>query len=179
MSLAQNFKMMSLYNQRVNSQLMAHCLPLSQEKLEKETHSFFPHIISYWNHLLFGDLILLTRLASNEIGLLSSVDFTSFPSPKSPKDIYYSNISDIAALRHQLDKLLIQYCSSLTEDECSKSMTYTTTEGVVINKLVADVMQHMFNHQTHHRGQLTCILSQLGIDYGCMDLPEIVIEGSA
>lgn len=47
-----------------------------------------------------------------------------------------------------------------------------------ITKAVADITQHIFNHQTHHRGQLTCVLSQLGIDYGCMDLPVIVAEGS-
>ena len=30
---------------------------------------------------------------------------------------------------------------------------------------------HLFNHQTHHRGQLTTLLSQLGIDPGVTDLP--------
>jgi uncharacterized damage-inducible protein DinB len=57
-------------------------------------------------------------------------------------------------------------------------MTYHTTEGDEITKVAADVTQHLFNHQTHHRGQLTCILSQFDIDYGCMDLPVIVPEGS-
>jgi uncharacterized damage-inducible protein DinB len=43
---------------------------------------------------------------------------------------------------------------------------------------VADITQHIFNHQAHHRGQLTCVLSQFGVDYGCMDLPVVVTEGS-
>ena len=62
MSLASNFRMLSLYNQRMNEQLILCCHELSKDYLEKETHSFFPNIISYWNHLLFGDLILLKRL---------------------------------------------------------------------------------------------------------------------
>lgn len=178
LSLSKNFRMMSLYNQRMNTQLMNICLALSNDLLEKDTHSFFPNIISYWNHILFGDLILVGRLALNEIGMLSPQDLSVFPTPKSPQDTYYSTLSDIAVLRKQADELIMQYCTSLTEEDCEKFITYTTTEGVSITKAVADVTQHIFNHQTHHRGQLTCVLSQFGVDYGCMDLPVIVSEGS-
>ncbi|MEM6581636.1 MAG: DinB family protein [Pseudomonadota bacterium] len=33
------------------------------------------------------------------------------------------------------------------------------------------LVAHMYNHQTHHRGQLTTVLSQMGYDYGATDLP--------
>jgi len=169
---------MSLYNQRMNSQLMGHSLTLSADILTKDTDSFFPNIISYWNHILFGDLILLGRLAANNIGNLSSLDFSEFPKAISPQDIYHTNLLDIALLRSRVDSLIIHYCNNLTEEDCERFITYTTTEGVVITKAVADITQHIFNHQTHHRGQLTCLLSQAGVDYGCMDLPVIVAEGS-
>lgn len=170
--------MMSLYNQRINVQLMESCLKLPNNILNKETHSFFPNIISYWNHLLFGDLILVGRLALNEIANLSPQDLLVFPTPQAPKDIYFSTLLDIAVIRAQLDKVIIQYCSNLTEADCDKFITYTTTEGIEITRAVADVTQHIFNHQAHHRGQLTCVLSQFGVDYACMDLPVIVAEGS-
>lgn len=178
MSLSKNFRMMSLYNQRMNNQLMGHCLTLSADILTKDTDSFFPNIISYWNHILFGDLILLGRLAANNIGSLSPLDFSEFPKPISPQDIYHTNLLDIALLRTQIDVLIIRYCKNLTENDCDRFITYTTTEGDVISKAVADITQHIFNHQTHHRGQLTCLMSQAGVDYGCMDLPVIVTEGS-
>ena len=170
--------MMSLYNQRMNSQLMDICLTLSSDTLEEDTHSFFPNIINYWNHILFGDLILIGRLASNNIAKLSPLDLSDFPEPVSPQDIYHHNLRDIASLRAQVDKLIIHYCDNLTEQDCDRFITYTTTEGAAITKAVADVTQHIFNHQAHHRGQLTCVLSQAGVDYGCMDLPVIVSEGS-
>ena len=178
LSLSKNFKMMSLYNQRMNSQLIGHCQTLTTETLEKNTQSFFPNIISYWNHILFGDLILMGRLASNNIAKLSPLDFSEFPTPTSPQDIYHTNLLDIAMLRAQVDALIIRYCYNLTEEDCDRFITYTTTEGIAITKAVADVTQHIFNHQAHHRGQLTCLLSQAGVDYGCMDLPVIVAEGS-
>ena len=178
MSLVSNFQMMAEYNKRINKQLIDCCQSLSNDELVKETHSFFPNIIAYWNHILFGDMILLGRLAKNEISSLTSNDFIELPTPKSPRDIYHENFSDIIVLRNKVDGLISQYCQDLTDAQCQQMITYQTTENVTITKKVADVTQHIFNHQTHHRGQLTCILSQLGIDYGCMDLPIIVAEGS-
>lgn len=90
---------MSLYNQRMNEQLMESCQALSKAQLEQETHSFFPNIISYWNHIIFGDLILVGRLALNEIGSLSTQYLAAFPLPKSPQGIYYKKLADIAVLR--------------------------------------------------------------------------------
>ena len=178
MSLAKNFRMLSHYNQRINTQLIDCCTSLSNDVLVKETNSFFSNVISYWNHILFGDLILLGRLASNHIAGISLNDFTECPTPKSPNDIYHNKFSDIAILRKAVDELIIKYSSNLTDDDCQKFITYQTTEGESITKAVSDVTQHIFNHQAHHRGQLTCVLSQIGVNYGCMDLPVIVPEGS-
>ena len=134
--------------------------------------------MNYWDHIIFGDLILMYRLALNQIAKLSLQDLSVLPTPRSPNDIYYQRLSDITLLRRQIDELIIQYCANLTHDDCEKFITYMNTEGQEITSLVSDITQHIFNYQTHHRGQLSCILSQLCVDYGCMDLPVIVSEGS-
>ncbi len=72
----------------------------------------------------------------------------------------------------------MNWCSELHDDDCKKAISYTTTEGDLVSRQARDVIQHMFNHQTHHRGQLTSILCSFGINYGCTDLPIIVPEGS-
>ena len=178
MSLVNNFRMLSRYNQRINKQLMQTCIALPEALLTKESHSFFPTILSYWNHLLFGDLILLGRLASYTTDLLQPEDLAQFPKPKTPRDIYYQQLPELMAARFTLDEVLIRFCENLTDEDCRQKICYTSTEGEVITKVVGDVIQHLFNHQTHHRGQLTCVLSQFSVDYGCMDLPVIVSEGS-
>jgi uncharacterized damage-inducible protein DinB len=43
-------------------------------------------------------------------------------------------------------------------------------EGRQNRKVLGDVLQHVFNHQTHHRGQASTLFSQLGIDIGATDL---------
>ena len=170
--------MLSRYNVRINEQLIRCCQQLTDDELTKDRQSFFPNVISYWNHILFGDLILLKRMAINGIAGLTVEDFIHFPEAKSPQDIYHRQLTAIGLLRQQVDRLITQFFEGLTEQDCLKMITYQSTEGEVITKNVADICQHLFNHQTHHRGQLTCILSQLGLDYGCMDLPVIVPEGS-
>ena len=170
--------MMSLYNQRINNQLINCCLSLPEKDLHKETHSFFANIISYWNHILFGDLILLNRLAATELTHLKLENLAKFPTPETTQDIYHTKFQKLVSLRQDVDELIISFCEHLTEAECEQVIHYQTTEGESVSKKVADVIQHIFNHQTHHRGQLTCVLSQMDVDYGCMDLPIIVPEGS-
>ena len=178
MSIVQNFQMMAHYNQRINQQLLAVCQSLPDDLLNKPTGSFFATITDYWNHLLFGDLILLGRLANNNLAGLSSNSLANFPTPVSPQDTYFERIAELSSARASLDELIIDFCQQLSEQECSTIIRYTTTEGDCVSKIASDVIQHLFNHQTHHRGQLTCVLSQFGADYGCMDLPVIVPEGS-
>jgi uncharacterized damage-inducible protein DinB len=39
------------------------------------------------------------------------------------------------------------------------------------HRLKGVLVTHMFSHQTHHRGQVTTLLSQMGLDMGSTDLP--------
>jgi uncharacterized damage-inducible protein DinB len=162
----------------MNAQLLACCRNLPDDKLAEDTKTFFPSIISYWNHLMFGDLIMMNRLASNEIGSLTVADLAIFPKPVSTQDTYFDNLSDIGNARHNIDTLIFEWCSTLTAKDCEQILTYRTTEGHKLSRRASDIIQHMFNHETHHRGQLTCILSLNNVDYGCTDLPVIVPEGS-
>ena len=168
--------MLSLYNSRMNAQLLRCCKTLPSDKLEQNTHTFFPIIISYWNHILFGDLIMLNRLVENETSALRPADLAFFPTPTNTRDIYFVDIQEIEIVRKKLDKLIVEWCSTLSYQDCENTLRYTTTEGVEMSKTTADVVLHMFNHQTHHRGQLTSILSLYGADYGCTDLLVIVPE---
>jgi uncharacterized damage-inducible protein DinB len=43
-------------------------------------------------------------------------------------------------------------------------------KGVTSKKRLGDVLLHVFNHQTHHRGQATTLFSQMGVDVGGTDL---------
>ena len=44
------------------------------------------------------------------------------------------------------------------------------TKGATFTRSVEGLLTHLFNHQTHHRGQVTTLLSQVGVDVGVTDL---------
>lgn len=67
MDLPSNFRMLAIYNQRMNNQLLHACKKLTNEQVYYNTNAFFPSVMAHWNHILFGDLIMLRRLIANNI----------------------------------------------------------------------------------------------------------------
>ncbi len=177
MGLSSNFRMLAVYNQRMNDQLLKVCEKLSSDQLHQETGSFFSSVMSYWNHLLFGDLIMLQRLIATDLACIDTRILESLPIAKSVNDTFVSSLEELKELRSRVDDIYIQITQEFEEGDCERIVRYITTEGTKIERNVGEFCQHIFNHQTHHRGQLTCILSQFGLDFGCTDLPVIVPEG--
>ncbi|MGF1697277.1 damage-inducible protein DinB [Vibrio lamellibrachiae] len=178
MDLPSNFRMLARYNQRMNTQLLNVCEQLTDVQLHQDTHAFFPSVMNHWNHVLFGDLIMLQRLVSNQIVQLDGRLQQSLPIATRIHDTFAEDMNSLKSLREKVDRIYIDMAQGFDSDTCSKIVRYTTTEGNTIEKNVAEFCQHIFNHQTHHRGQLTTLLSQFGLDYGCTDLPMVVPEGS-
>jgi uncharacterized damage-inducible protein DinB len=53
-------------------------------------------------------------------------------------------------------------------------MRYSNTKGVQREHPMWQALTHFFNHQTHHRGQVTTLLMQAGVDVGVTDLIALV-----
>ena len=73
-----------------------------------------------------------------------------------------------------LDKVLIDWCNELNENDLDESLKYANFKDEMQNKRFGDLILHVFLHQIHHRGQVTTLLSQESIDFGETDLPEMV-----
>lgn len=109
MDLASSFKMLATYNQRMNEQLIAVCQQLTAEQLQKETHSFFPTVMDYWN---LGDLIMLQRLVANNIVVLDTATAERLPIAKGINDTFVDDLLSLKTLRHTVDRAYI----SMTRD---------------------------------------------------------------
>ena len=66
----------------------------------------------------------------------------------------------------------------VVEDDFDRDLTYTNSKGVVSSRNFSELVSHLFNHQTHHRGQVSALLYQKGADIGVtdflMDIPDRV-----
>lgn len=72
--------------------------------------------------------------------------------------------------RTSLDSHIINWINQLSDADIDHPFSYSNMKGVVSTKNLYLVLVHFFNHQTHHRGQATTLLTQAGVDVGLTDL---------
>jgi len=76
--------------------------------------------------------------------------------------------------RRQLDSTIIAWCEQLSASDLNHKLAYRNMKGVASVKNYGSLMLHFFNHQTHHGGQTTTLLSQQGLDVGITDLLALI-----
>ena len=173
-----NFVMLALHNQRMNARLLRSSATLSEERLNLDTGGFFGSIIAHWNHIMFADLIMFGRIADNRLGADYLQELATFPQPVAPTDIYYPELESFTRRRADLDRIILDWIRNVAAPAFDATLSFVSTEGNTVRIVACDLLQHIFMHAIHHRGQITCLLSQSGVDYGSTDLPVIVPEGS-
>lgn len=170
MSLKSNFELMADYNQWMNKSIYEAASKLSVSELSEDRGAFFGSIISTLNHILVGDTIWLKRF-SDHPSKLKALDYVrELQSPQTLDAILYTKFEKLLDARIKMDSTIQEFVCELTDDVLSSSLTYSNTKGEAFTKNWGHLIQHFFNHQTHHRGQVSTLLSQAGVDTGVTDL---------
>jgi uncharacterized damage-inducible protein DinB len=146
------------YNQWMNQKLYAVCADIPDRDRKSDRGAFFKSIHGTLNHIAVADLIWLGR-------------FTQQPFVSKLDRELYSDFSELRVQREQLDRTIIDWAQNLTPDWLNADLHYTNSSGYTRTLPHWLLVTHMFNHQTHHRGQLTTLLNQMGYDAGVTDLP--------
>ena len=168
-----NFEILAKYNTLLNKNICNRIANVSNETLWTDKGAFFGSILGTLNHLMVGDLIWLNRLNGHpnhsEVfkALRPLMDFTS---PTKLTQILYDNKEDFIENRKMLDEMIIQFVEETNEIDYSEAIRYINTKGDAFSKSFSMLLLHLFNHQTHHRGQVTTLLTQIGVDIGETDL---------
>lgn len=170
MSLKTHFELMADYNQWMNESVYLAAGKLSADDLSQDRGAFFQSIIGTLNHILVGDIIWLKRFAEHPSSLKSLEHVRVLQKPLGLDTVLYFDFKELQIARVKLDKVIKDFASELTDEEIGSNLTYTNTKGELYSKNFGHVIQHFFNHQTHHRGQVTTLLNQQGIDVGVTDL---------
>jgi len=153
-----NFSTLATYNQWANARLYAVVERLSEAQRNQDMKAFFGSIMATLNHILVGDLIWMARI--EKAGrVLESLDA-----------ILHTDYMTLNQDRQDTDVRIIKVMEAMTEQDINKRMAYKNVAGQVCEDLTSEVLTHMFNHQTHHRGQCHAMLSQLGQEAPPLDL---------
>jgi uncharacterized damage-inducible protein DinB len=160
---AEYCQMMVAYGAWMNGKIYACCERLSDDERKRDRGAFFRSIHSTLNHLLFGDRVWLPRFPGAE-GL-------SYEVRGMGEDIY-DDFEALRRAREAMDADMAAWARRVTDGQLRGSLTWYS--GVARRELTRPLwlcVAQMFNHGTHHRGQVTTLLKQAGIDPGSTDLP--------
>jgi uncharacterized damage-inducible protein DinB len=170
MSTNAYFSHLASYNQWMNTKLYEAAAGLPEAALHQDRGAFFGSVFGTLNHIAIGDILWFKRIARCFPGLASLRCVDQLPPPVFPNTPLCETLSELARLRGMLDEAIIAFCAEAGPARLGEALEWTSTKGVTSRKLLGDVLVHVFNHQTHHRGQATTLFSQMGIDVGATDL---------
>lgn len=176
MSLKPHFELMSRYNQWMNENIYEAASKLSDEQRKNDQGAFFGSMHGTLNHILVGDIIWLKRFADHPAKFDALNPVRALNNPTTLSQILHDSFDDLKAARIAMDGMIVNWCRTMDESDLTVALNYHNTKGEPHVKNFGHLVQHFFNHQTHHRGQITTLLNQSGIDVGVTDLLMIIPE---
>jgi uncharacterized damage-inducible protein DinB len=142
-----SYRDFAAYNAWANRRLYAAAAELSDEQFRADRGAFFASVRGTLNHLLVADRIWMRRFTGEgeTYPRLDVVLFVALP--------------ELAEAREAEDARIVLYIDGLTETDLLAGMRYGNMAGKRFVHPLATVLDHFFNHQTHHRGQAHGLIS--------------------
>lgn len=176
MSLKLDFELMARYNQWMNARLYAAAAELDEATLRADRGAFFGSILATLGHIVAADTHWMKRFAVAFPECASLDDVRAVPLPELVRGIAFPDFTKLRTDREAMDTAITAFTNEATDELYAKPLRYTNSAGESHTKPTGLVLRHVFNHQTHHRGQVTTLFSQLGIDVGVTDLSALIPE---
>jgi uncharacterized damage-inducible protein DinB len=157
--MTHHFRMFADYNCWANARLYDACALLSDEEFRADKGAFFGSAQGTLNHILAADRIWLKRFTGTG------------DAPTSLNAKLHDSFADLRAARKAEDQRILDWVDGLTDADLSAIISYTPVSTPdKIQLPLGPVLAHVFNHQTHHRGQVHTILTSLGQPSIALDL---------
>jgi uncharacterized damage-inducible protein DinB len=167
------------YNRWMNEKIYAAAHTLSPQELARERGAFFRSILGTLNHLAVADTVWLLRLRRHpaRFKALAALDGTTAPTALDAT--LFDDLDALRRYRLTLDDVIAALTLELSEPDLDTPLAYTNMKGAAQRKKLHAVLLHLFNHQTHHRGQVSTLLFQAGVDVGVTDLVALIPDVAA
>ena len=162
------------YNRWMNDKLYAVASTLRDEERRRDRGAFFKSIHGTFNHLLVADRVWMGRFTFADL----EGDWIGPGGIRSLDQTLYADFEELRRERIKTDDDIESWVATLTDEKLSASLRYVR-KNVANEHPLWWSLTHLFNHQTHHRGQATTLLLQAGRDPGATDLLAMLREDAA
>jgi uncharacterized damage-inducible protein DinB len=154
------------FNAWANRHTLDSCAGLSREQFLKPLGSSFSSVRDTLAHLLAGEWIWLERWQGRSPASLPKAE--DFP--------------DFAGLRARWEdegRKLLDFAHTRTQEQLNALAQIRTLDGTPYTHPLWQMMQHLVNHGSYHRGQVATLLRQLGAQPAATDLIRFYRERAA
>jgi uncharacterized damage-inducible protein DinB len=145
----EDFRLLYDFNAWANNRTLDSCAALSAEQLMRDLGSSFKSVRDTLAHIYGAEWVWLERWHGRvPSGLPSAADFP-----------------DLETLRRrfaEIDRNLVDYVASLTADDLNRVLSIKTSAGTTFAQPLWQMLQHLANHGSYHRGQVATMLRQMG-----------------
>lgn len=154
------YQRLASYNTWMTEKAYQAAAQMSDEDRKCDKGAFFKSVHSTLNHILFGDRAWMGR-------------FTGISYAIKPIGIdLFEDFDELRQNHLEITGDIERFTAGLTPEWLAEPLEWTAImDGKTRSRPRWLMLSHMFNHQTHHRGQLSTLFNQAGIDIGVTDLP--------
>ncbi|MHB8414211.1 MAG: DinB family protein [Acidiferrobacteraceae bacterium] len=149
--MSSHFATMAEYNGWANVRLYGMASQLTDEQYRRDVGVYFKSLHGTLNHLLAADRIWMHRLTG--VG----------DHPNTLNAIRCDDLPSLSVAREQEDHRIVRFVESLSSAQLEEVCEYRTLNGTPQRQRRREILAHLFNHQTHHRGQAHAVLTILGL----------------
>ncbi|MDJ0732475.1 MAG: DinB family protein [Nostocaceae cyanobacterium] len=154
--------MLARYNTLANRKLYEAISQLTDAERKFTRPAFFKSIHGTLNHIMLGDRIWMGRFRGKEM-------------PSTGLDvILYDDFEKLWEVRVIEDAAIETFMSNLSQSFINSEISYVNNQGNLYTDPVNLLLTHLFNHQTHHRGQIHDMLTQTKIKPPSLDMHRIL-----
>lgn len=143
---------MARHNRWQNDSMYGAANGLSEAERRRDRGSFFKSIQATLSHILWADQIWMSRIS----------DWTAPGTGISGSTTLYEDWQDLRTRRAAADQRFITWADQITQAEIDGDLVYHDTSGAEQRRDRAMCLMQVFNHQTHHRGQVHAMLTAAG-----------------
>ena len=151
MSMKDHFERLADYNAWANRRLYESAATLPEGAWRREVGVFFGTLEGTLNHILLTDRIWMRRLTGRGTH------------PAKLGVLLYPTFAELREGREAEDERILAFARTLTDRELEVEIEYVALSGQPHRQRRRDVLSHLFNHQTHHRGIAHAVLAILGV----------------
>ncbi len=145
----QDFRLLYEFDAWANHRILDACAALSEEQFTRDMGNSFRSVRDTLCHICGAEWLWLERWHGRApAGIPSGVD--------------YPNLDAVRRQFAEVERDMLDYVAALTPEDLQRVTTFKTLAGVPHSQPLWQCLQHVANHSTYHRGQITTLLRQLG-----------------